>query len=130
MSKLVVEGELTTSDTEMQRLNTIHWAMRELWQTSVRVPIPHPAVRILDVGCGSGIWAREVAEVLPRSRVMGVDLSPVFLFEEPNRPIPDNLSYEVLGQRWFATLLIERSTTSTSVFNILKQASILLQVVS
>jgi ubiquinone/menaquinone biosynthesis C-methylase UbiE len=70
--------------------------MRELWQTSVRVPISQPSISILDVGCGSGIWAREVAEVLPRSRVMGVDLSPVFLVEEPNRPIPENLSFEVL----------------------------------
>ena len=87
--------ELTISDAEMHRLNAIHWAMRELWQTSVRVPIVHPAIKILDVGCGSGIWAREVAEVLPRSQVTGVDLSPTYLLEEPNRPIPDNLSFEV-----------------------------------
>ena len=79
----------------MQRLNTIHWAMRELWQTSVRVPIAHPAIKILDVGCGSGIWAREVAEVLPRSQVTGVDLTPTYLLEEPNRLIPDNLFFEV-----------------------------------
>lgn len=88
-------AELTISDTEMQRLNAIHWAMRELWQSSVRVPIVHPAVKILDVGCGNGIWAREVAEVLPRSQVTGVDLSPTYLFEEPNRLIPNNLSFEV-----------------------------------
>lgn len=69
--------------------------MRELWQTSVRIPIANPAIKILDVGCGSGIWAREIAEVLPRSQVMGVDLSPTYLPEEPNRLIPDNLSFEV-----------------------------------
>lgn len=76
-------------------MNTVHWGMRELWQSSVRVPISHPAVRILDVGCGSGIWAKEIAEVLPRTQVMGVDLSPTILPDEPSRPHPDNLSFEV-----------------------------------
>jgi len=84
------------SDTEIQRLNTVHWGMRELWETSVRVPVPHQAPRILDVGCGSGIWAKEVAEVLPRSQIVGVDLSPTFLLDEPGRPIPPNLSFEVI----------------------------------
>jgi ubiquinone/menaquinone biosynthesis C-methylase UbiE len=69
--------------------------MRELWRTSISVPVPHPAIKILDVGCGSGIWGREVAETLPRSEVIGVDLSPTYLLEEPNRLIPDNLSFEV-----------------------------------
>lgn len=88
---------MTNSETECARLNAVHWGMRELWQTSVRVPIVHPAVRILDVGCGSGIWALEIAEVLPRAQVMGVDLSPTVLPDEPNRPQPENLSFEVLS---------------------------------
>jgi trans-aconitate methyltransferase len=87
---------VTRSDTEIQRLNTVHWGMRELWETSVRVPVPHQAPRILDVGCGSGIWAKEVAEVLPRAQIVGVDLSPTFLLDEPGRPIPANLSFEVI----------------------------------
>ena len=81
----------------MQRLNIIHWGMRELWQTSVRVPVAHPSVKILDVGCGSGIWAREVAEVLPHGQVLGVDLSPTFLPEDPQRPHSPNLTFEVLS---------------------------------
>ena len=79
---------LTDSETEMLRMNTVHWGMRELWQSSVRVPINHPAVKILDVGCGSGIWAREIAEVLPRGQVMGVDLSPTVLPDGPGRRHP------------------------------------------
>ena len=88
-------SDLRNSETEMQRLNIIHWAMRELWQTSVRVPLAHPAVKILDVGCGSGIWSKEIAEVLPRAQVIGVDLSPPFLPEEPGLRFPENLSFEV-----------------------------------
>jgi ubiquinone/menaquinone biosynthesis C-methylase UbiE len=77
-------------------LNTIHWAMRELWQSSIRVPVGGPAVKVIDIGCGSGIWAKELAEVLPRAQVMGVDLSPTILQDEPGRRVPDNLSFEVL----------------------------------
>ena len=91
--------------------------MRELWDTSVRVPIPHPAPRILDVGCGSGIWAKEVAEVLPRAQIVAVDLSPTFLLDEPGRPIPANLSFEVLSlPKSFSQFSddCKRSTTSIS----------------
>ena len=73
--------------------------MRELWQSSVRVPVPHPAVQILDVGCGSGVWVKEIAEVLPRARVLGVDLSPVHIPEDPTRPLPENMAFEVMHVR-------------------------------
>jgi 2-polyprenyl-3-methyl-5-hydroxy-6-metoxy-1,4-benzoquinol methylase len=89
------DSSLSDSETEWFRLNTIHWGMRELWQASVRVPIHHPAVRILDVGCGSGIWVKELAEVLPRARLLGVDLSPVNIPEDPARPLPENMGFEV-----------------------------------
>src|SRR5262245_35311685 len=88
-----------SSEAENLRLNTIHWGMRELWQSSVRVPIHHPAVRVLDVGCGSGIWVKELARVLPRSFVTGVDLSPVNIPEDPNHPLPSNMVFEVLDPK-------------------------------
>ena len=50
MSTLFIELELTRSDAEMKRLNVIHWAIRELWQTNVRVHITNPPMDILDVG--------------------------------------------------------------------------------
>jgi len=71
-------------------MNAIHLGMRQLWWSSVRVPVT-PTVKILDVGCGSGIWAKELAEALPTAQVMGVDLSPTVL---PGRH-PENLSFEV-----------------------------------
>jgi ubiquinone/menaquinone biosynthesis C-methylase UbiE len=96
--------------------------MRELWQTSIRVRVRNPAMRILDVGCGSGIWAREVAEALPRSRVVGVDLSPTYIYEEPNRRIPENLFFEVNSM--VGDALKCRSMISTSVFSIQMPTSI------
>src|SRR5579859_226904 len=100
MSNFRPRGWLTNSETEWVRMNTVHWGMRELWQSSVRVPISHPAVRILDVGCGTGIWAKEIAEVLPRTQVMGVDLSPTVLPDEPGHRHPDNLNFEVHPRSW------------------------------
>jgi ubiquinone/menaquinone biosynthesis C-methylase UbiE len=107
----------------MRRLNVIHWAMRELWQTSIRVPIPYPAVKIIDVGCGSGIWSKEVAEALPRSQVTGVDLSPTFLLEESGRPLPGNLYFEVTQDHGHPPDY--RLTISILVFNILMLVSTL-----
>lgn len=73
-------------------MNTIHWGMRQLWRSSVLVAITHPSVRIFDVGCGTGIWTKEIAEALLRIQVMGVALSPTVL---PDEAHPDNLSFEV-----------------------------------
>lgn len=33
--------------------------------------------RILDLGCGTGLWCVEVAEELPEASVIGTDLSPI-----------------------------------------------------
>jgi len=33
------------------------------------------AERVLDLGCGTGTWTRKVAEMLPRSEVLGIDSS-------------------------------------------------------
>ena len=109
----------------MQHFNIIHLGMHELWQTSVWVPVAHPFVKILDVGCRSEIWAREVAEVLPHGQVLGVDLSPTFLPEDPQCPILPNLTFEVphlarINNRW---------TTLTLAFNIPVLALILSQVI-
>ncbi|KAJ1558701.1 hypothetical protein HK096_006930 [Nowakowskiella sp. JEL0078] len=46
--------------------------------------------KVLDVGCGSGLWASEVATTFPNSKVYGLDMDPA-LFEgiEP----PPNMSF-------------------------------------
>ncbi|KAL7270647.1 hypothetical protein RUND412_006641 [Rhizina undulata] len=46
--------------------------------------------KILDIGTGSGIWAIDIAETYPDSRVIGVDLSPI----QPQW-VPPNVIFEV-----------------------------------
>ncbi|KAL8295677.1 hypothetical protein RB600_001241 [Gaeumannomyces tritici] len=40
-------------------------------------PIGDSPRNILDVGAGTGIWAIEVADQLPSSIILGIDLSPI-----------------------------------------------------
>ncbi|KAF2841941.1 methyltransferas-like protein [Patellaria atrata CBS 101060] len=39
-------------------------------------PVENPQ-RILDLGCGTGIWAMDVAEQYPNAQVKGIELSPI-----------------------------------------------------
>lgn len=53
--------------------------------------------RVLDVGCGTGLWAIDFADKHPKAEVLGVDLAPV----QP-QCVPPNLVFEVddLEQPW------------------------------
>src|SRR5262249_48377112 len=44
-------------------------------------PLRAPA-SILDVGCGTGLWAREMAQVFPQARVVGLDVTSPRLDEQ------------------------------------------------
>ncbi|KAH9989104.1 S-adenosyl-L-methionine-dependent methyltransferase [Xylariaceae sp. FL0662B] len=53
--------------------------------------------KVLDVGCGTGIWAIDFADEFPDAEVIGVDISP----QQPQW-IPPNLKFEVddVTQSW------------------------------
>ncbi|KAF2452763.1 S-adenosyl-L-methionine-dependent methyltransferase [Lineolata rhizophorae] len=53
-------------------------------------PLKSPPKRILDVGCGTGLWAIDVADQNPQAEVIGVDLSPV----QPSW-VPPNVNFVV-----------------------------------
>ncbi|KAI1492951.1 S-adenosyl-L-methionine-dependent methyltransferase [Biscogniauxia mediterranea] len=53
--------------------------------------------KVLDVGCGTGIWAIDFADLYPNAEVIGVDISP----QQPQW-IPPNLKFEIddVTQEW------------------------------
>ncbi|KAI2627902.1 S-adenosyl-L-methionine-dependent methyltransferase [Hypomontagnella submonticulosa] len=60
-------------------------------------PIQDDVQKVLDVGCGTGIWAIDFADQFPGAEVIGVDVSP----QQPQW-IPPNLKFEVddITQPW------------------------------
>ncbi|KAF4445598.1 methyltransferase [Fusarium austroafricanum] len=80
------EGQyvLPNDDQEQQRLDLQHHIWRLLLGGALHtapLSIPESSdeneFRILDLGCGTGIWAIEMADEYPNASVAGVDLSPI-----------------------------------------------------
>ncbi|KAK3934753.1 S-adenosyl-L-methionine-dependent methyltransferase [Diplogelasinospora grovesii] len=63
---------------EQRREAVKHAMMMEVTDgTLYHCPIDKNAKKIIDVGTGTGVWAIEVAEALPDTQVLGIDLSPI-----------------------------------------------------
>jgi len=60
---------------EMERLDFQHHLLRQVCGRNYLAPIAWPE-SILDVGCGTGRWAIEMADEFPAAVVVGVDLLP------------------------------------------------------
>ncbi|CAJ2513253.1 Uu.00g013720.m01.CDS01 [Anthostomella pinea] len=77
------EGEyhLPNDENEQDRLDMQHAIYRyALDDRLFLAPIPKDQLRnVLDVGCGTGLWAMGVADSNPQAQVFGFDLSPVHL---------------------------------------------------
>lgn len=60
-------------------------------------PIDEHPQRILDLGCGTGLWAIEMGDMFPSAQVIGNDLSPI----QPGM-MPPNVQFEVddIEQDW------------------------------
>ncbi|KAK2743784.1 hypothetical protein FQN57_004721 [Myotisia sp. PD_48] len=85
-------------ETEQDRLDLMHKLLsvarvERLHDPHVRIPPPPPngvmargqSPRILDLGCGTGIWAIDMAKEYPHAYVLGTDLAPM----QPNNPPPN-----------------------------------------
>lgn len=67
---------LPNDEEEQDRLDFLHNALLQV--TGRLTHVPHPTdARVLDLGCGTGIWAIDFAEAFPDSFVVGVDLSSI-----------------------------------------------------
>ena len=58
---------------ETNRLDFQHYLMRHVLQRNYLAPLQDPR-GILDVGCGTGRWAQEMALSFPRAKVFGLDI--------------------------------------------------------
>ncbi|KAK7427272.1 hypothetical protein QQZ08_006208 [Neonectria magnoliae] len=63
-------------------------------------PLPKDIQHVLDVGCGTGIWAVDFADEYPGCEVIGTDISPI----QPSW-IPPNVKFEIedATQEWTFT---------------------------
>lgn len=76
-------------EIEQERMDMQHHAIFTTLGRHFFSPIEKPAM-ILDLGCGTGIWAIQVADEHPDAEVFGVDLSPM----QPSW-VPPNVKFEI-----------------------------------
>ncbi|KAL4751116.1 hypothetical protein BDW72DRAFT_99307 [Aspergillus terricola var. indicus] len=75
---------LPCDEQEQDRLDIFHKLFTVARVSESLIYAPHPTNgRFLDLGCGTGIWAIEVANKYPDAFVAGVDLAPI---QPPNHP--------------------------------------------
>jgi len=59
---------------EINRLDFQHFLLRRLLGNNYAAPIPQSTRSILDVGCGTGLWTREMAQQFSHAQIVGLDL--------------------------------------------------------
>jgi SAM-dependent methyltransferase len=75
---------------EVNRLDFQHYVLRAILKSNYLAPIRQPR-RILDVGCGTGQWAYELARGFPQAQVVGLDL------EQAKNPISPPPNYRFVA---------------------------------
>ncbi len=67
--------ELPRDPEEVSRQDFQHYLFRYMLHANVLAPVRNP-LGILDVGCGTGLWAKEVATQFPNANIIGMDIAP------------------------------------------------------
>jgi SAM-dependent methyltransferase len=77
---------------EINRLDYQHYILKQVLKGNTFAPV-HGLLRrganVLDVGCGTGRWAKEIVAAYPKSQVIGFDLEAV----ESPAPAPRNYQF-------------------------------------
>jgi len=94
--KLGIPYVLPSDLEEMNRLDFQHFLLRQTFKGNFAAPIGEPR-SILDVGSGTGRWAREMAQLFPSARVVGLDVNPppadTAAEAGVNEPLPPNYEF-------------------------------------
>lgn len=72
---------LPNDEPEFNRLNAQHYQIRFAMQSNQMAPVRKElqrGIKVLDAGCGTGIWSVEMAREYPNSNFVGADLLDVF----------------------------------------------------
>ncbi|CAG8498255.1 7677_t:CDS:2 [Dentiscutata heterogama] len=87
------KSSFDTDISEEKRLQSLHDYMSNLWQSKFFSPMQQKlvsgAVKVLDVGCGTGAWIIDMANKYPHTKFIGLDVSPTF----SNSPLPYNVEF-------------------------------------
>ncbi|CAG8792785.1 10569_t:CDS:2, partial [Acaulospora morrowiae] len=69
-----------SDDEELDRQHLQHFLLRYLWEGNFSAPVEHilnnEYSKVLDVGCGAGTWALEIATNYQIIEIIGMDISP------------------------------------------------------
>ncbi|CAG8541485.1 13310_t:CDS:2 [Acaulospora morrowiae] len=66
---------------EIDRQQQQHYCGKHIFGSNISAPVEEFLIdgcKVLDVGCGAGIWLLEMATEYKKSKFFGVDMSPVF----------------------------------------------------
>ena len=95
---------MPADEPEITRLNDQHWLLTEVKHGALHhCPLPKSGpLKILDIGCGTGIWCLQIADAHPEAKVWGMDIAPIQVkddrrsvewvlldFEEAEWPFPE-----------------------------------------
>jgi len=73
---------LPNDKQEVLRLNQLHFVMQRIFQSDYQAPVTESlksGIKVIDVGCGTGVWSFELATKFPNSTFMGTDITNVFV---------------------------------------------------
>ncbi|KAI1307517.1 S-adenosyl-L-methionine-dependent methyltransferase [Xylaria venustula] len=78
-------------DAHLESMDCVHHVLTLLLDNKLYLaPIAEGPMKVLDVGCGTGIWAIDFADAHTDAEVIGTDISPI----QPEW-VPPNLKFEI-----------------------------------
>ena len=115
-------------DAESSRLDFMHHIFTMLLDGKLyEAPIPSGIQNVLDVGCGTGLWAIEFGDQFPAADVLGVDINPIqpgfvppnvhFEIDDVEEDFPEERSYDYVHCRYLAYAIKDWRRLINQIYN-------------